>query len=240
MRPCLLCTPSGSPEWTFGGRAAPNKCWPGSRVTAGDKQDSATGGRAQPRRRPGPCYTVPGASVADASQPPLRRLRAEAQAVQGPGPQPGRLAPSPCGPSRVTCLPQSRFLTGTEPARGPWGRAPEPLFTGTARAGQGEGERQRDADQAGVTQSGVGRGVDPHTDTGQGRGEARRAWRWGGTGPVRDPRGLPAPTAGGASPHPHVPLSRLGTAAPGHCLPKRRGPVPVPPSRGWLPRHPNT
>ena len=156
--------------------------------------------------------------------------------MQGPGPQPGRLAPSPCGPSRVTCLPQSRFLTGTEPARGPWGRAPEPLFTGTARAGQGEGERQRDADQAGVTQSGVGRGVDPHTDTGQGRGEARRAWRWGGTGPVRDPRGLPAPRAGGASPHPHVPLSRLGTAAPGHCLPKRRGPVPVPPSRGWLPR----
>lgn len=120
--------------------------------------------------------------------------------------------------------------------QGPMGGAPEALFTGNPRAGRGEGERQRDGDQAGLAQRGVGRGVDPRTDTSQGRGEAKRAWRWGGTDPVRDPRGLPAPTAGGASPHPHVPLFRLGTAAPGHCPPKRRGPVQVPPSWGWLPR----
>lgn len=207
-------------------------------VTAGDKEDSATGGRAQPRRRPGPqprrrpgpCYTVPGASVADASQPPLRRLRAEAQAVQGPGPQPGRLAPSPRGLSRVTRLPQSRFLTGTEPARGSWGRAPEPLFTGNARAGRGEGERQRDADQAGLTQSGVGRGVDPAQTLA--RAEARRGGLSARAGQA------PSVTPGGSRPlqlEEHRPsptclcpgwaLQPLGTACPSAAGLSRRHPL---------------
>lgn len=48
---------------------------------------------------------------------------------------------------------------------------------------QDEARRETERWRPGRTGTGVGRGVDPRTDTSQGRGEAQRAWRGGGTGP---------------------------------------------------------